>query len=213
MSVRLISNKKMKNLLQSSLFVACAATGWLLADSANLNAQDQPPPGNFDPQQMRQRMSERMREQFGITDESEWKLIFERINKVMEARRAAGGFGGPGGFGGGMMRPPGGPGGPPGGNSQEQGGPPPGGPGGPGGFGSSPGGPGGPFGMRPSSPEVEALRKAIESKASNEELKARIADVKAARVKNQAALAKAQEELKQVMSLQQEAVATSMGLL
>ncbi len=67
--------------------------------------------------------------------------------------------------------------------------------------------------MRPSSPEVEALRKAIDAKASNEELKARIGDVKAARTKNQAALAKAQEELKQVLSVQQEAVATSMGLL
>ncbi len=203
----------MKTLLPSSLIAACAATGWLLGSAANLNAQDQPPPGNFDPQQMRQRMSDRMKEQFGVTDDSEWKVIFERINKVMETRRSAGGgFGGPGGFGGGMMRPPGGPGAGPGGNPEAAGGgaPPQVGPGGPGGFG---GGPGGPPGMRPSSPEVEALRKAIESKASNEELKARIAEVKAARARNQAALTKAQEELKQVLSLQQEAVATSMGLL
>jgi len=67
--------------------------------------------------------------------------------------------------------------------------------------------------MRASSPEVEALRKAIESKASKEELKTRIAAVQAARARNQAALAKAQQELKQVLSVQQEAVATSMGLL
>jgi len=204
----------MKTLIKTSLIVACAATGWLLGGSANLNAQDQPPQGNFDPQQMRQRMEERMREQFGVTDDSEWKVISERIRKVMEARRAGGGFGGPGGFGGGMMmRPPGGMGGPPGGNRPDAGGPPQGGPGGQRGFGPGPGGPGGPPGMRPSSPEVEALRKAIESKASNEELKRCIAAVHAARAKNQEALAKAQEELKQVLSVQQEAVATSMGFL
>ncbi len=204
----------MKKILHTSLLTACAATGWLLGSAAILNAQDQPPPGNFDPQQMRQRMSDRMKEQFGVTEDSEWKVIFERINKVMEARRSAGsfgGFGGPGGFGGGMMPRPGGPGG--GGNSQDAGGPPQGGPGGPGGFGGPGGGPGGPPFMRQASPEVEALRKAIESKASNEDLKARIADVKAARAKGQAALAKAQEDLKQVLSVQQEAVATSMGLL
>ncbi len=165
-------------------------------------------------------MSDRMREQFGVTDESEWKVIFERINKVMEARRGTGGgFGGPGGFGGGMMRPPGGPGNRPGGDSQGPGAPPAqGGPGGPGvpgagGFGAGPGGPGGPPFMRVSSPEEEALRKGIEAKASNEELKALMAKVQAAHEKNKAALAKAQEELKQVLSLQQEAVATSMGLL
>ncbi len=203
----------MKKLLHSSLLVACAATGWLLGSAANLNAQDQPPPGNFDPQQMRQRMSDRMKEQFGVTDDSEWKVIFERINKIMEARRAAGGFGGMGGFGGGMMPPPGGPGGPPGADNRGAGGPPQGGPGGPGAFGGPGGGPGGPPGMRQATPEVEALRKAIESKASNDELKARIADVKAARAKGLAALAKAQEDLKQVLSVQQEAVATSMGLL
>ena len=202
----------MKKILHSSLFAACAATGWLLSGAANLNAQDQPPPGNFDPQQMRQRMSDRMKEQFGVTDDSEWKVVFERINKVMEARRSAGGFGGfggPGGFGGGMMRPPGAP----GRNPENAGGPPPEGGPGPGAFGPRGGGFGGPPGMRPATPEVEALRKAIESKASNEELKARIADVKAARAKGQADLAKAQEDLKQVLSVQQEAVATSMGLL
>ncbi len=37
------------------------------------------PGGNFDPAQMRQRMAERMREQFGVKDDTEWKLISERI--------------------------------------------------------------------------------------------------------------------------------------
>ena len=217
----------MKKTLPISTLVGLAAAGWLLGGSGTLLAQDQPPPGNFDPAQARQRMSERMREQFGVTDESEWKLISERISKVMEARRASGGFGGPGGFGGGFMRPPGGSGGSPQGGpgaqppgrapgtgQQDAGGPPPqGGPGGPGGFGGGPGGPGGPPSMRTTSPELEALRKAVESKASNDELKARIAAVNTAKAKNEAALAKAQQELKELLSVRQEAVATMMGLL
>jgi len=67
--------------------------------------------------------------------------------------------------------------------------------------------------MRTTSPELEALRKAVESKASNDELKARIAAVNTAKAKNEAALAKAQQELKELLSVRQEAVATMMGLL
>src|SRR5687768_13358519 len=48
-----------------------------------------------DPEEMRQRMAERMREQFAVTDDAEWKVIEGKIQKVTEARRAAGG----GGFG------------------------------------------------------------------------------------------------------------------
>ncbi|HEY5910066.1 MAG TPA: hypothetical protein VJA21_05620 [Verrucomicrobiae bacterium] len=210
----------MKTLVQRTAVGAFGAAALLLGGAGNAWAQNPPSQGNFDPAQMRQRMSERMREQFGVTDESEWKLIFERINKVMEARRSSGGFGGPGGFGGGFMRSPGGPGGAggppqqPGPGQQNAGGPPPqGGPGGAGGFGGGPGGPGGPPFVPQVSPEMDALRKAIEAKAPAEELKARIAGVKAARAKNQAALEKAQQELKQVLSVNQEAVATSMGLL
>ena len=47
-------------------------------------------PGGFDPEQMRQRMMERYREQLEVTGDAEWKLIEERINKVSEARREAG---------------------------------------------------------------------------------------------------------------------------
>ncbi len=209
----------MKNTRRYASIGVLGAAAWLLAGTVNSGAQDQPPqgPGNFDPAQMRQRMEQQMRERFEVTDDGDWKLISERINKVMEARRAGGGFGGPGGFGGGFMRPPGGqggPGGPPGSNQQDAGGPPPqgGGPGG-GGFGPGPGGPGGLGFARQASPEVEALRKAIESKASAQELKARMADVQAARAKNQATLKKAQQDLRDVLSVRQEAIAVSMGLL
>lgn len=73
--------------------------------------------GNWDPAQMRQRMMERMREQFAVKDDAEWKLISERIEKVNDARRESmmrgmgmmfgGGRGGrgPGGQGGGEAMP------------------------------------------------------------------------------------------------------------
>jgi hypothetical protein len=190
------------------------ATGLFLG-AANLIAQDGPPPGNFDPAQMRQRMMERLREGFDVKDDSEWSAISERITKVLDARRAARGSGGPGGFSG--------PGGPPPRDNRPPGndaapgdglgqGPadsvpqsefrgPPRGPGGPGGFNAAP------------SPEAQALRKAIEAKASNSELKAKLAEFKAARQKKQAELEKAQDELRQVLTVRQEAVAATFGIL
>ena len=75
------------------------------------NQNQQPGRGNFDPAQARQRMMERYKEQLDVkNDDAEWKVISERITKVMEARREVGG-GGMGGFGRGG-RGPGGPGGP-----------------------------------------------------------------------------------------------------
>ena len=220
---------------------ALGAAAWLLLGAGNLVAQDRPPQGNFDPAQMRQRMLERMRDQFDVKDDAEWKAIADRIEKVMQARRSAGGMGGPGGFGGpGRFGGPGGqgfPGGPP--SPGGQGGPPPqGGPGGPdgfgppggappsspdtaqvrpqgaGGFGNSPGGPGGPGGFgREANPELEALRKALESKASAAEIKAKLADLRAARKKKEAELEKAQDELRDILSARQEAMAVTLGLL
>src|SRR5688572_24319003 len=61
-----------------------------------------------DPEEMRQRMSERMREQFGVTDDAEWKIIEGKIQKVTEARRAVGGGMGAMAFGGRGGRGPGG---------------------------------------------------------------------------------------------------------
>lgn len=82
-----------------------------------------------------------------------------------------------------------------------------GGPGGPGG-----GGPGGGmFGQ--ASPETDALQKAVDAKASNSELKATLARYTETRKAKQAELEKAQAELRKVLSLRQEAVATLRGLL
>ena len=141
-------------------------------------------PGNFDPEQARQRMMERYREQLGIKDDTEWKLIETRIEKVSEARRDIGmrgmGFGGFGGRGGG----PGGAGG-----------------GGRRGFGVDP------------SPEQEALQKAIESNASADEIKTKLAAYRTSLKDKEAKLEKAQDELRKVLSVKQEAQAVLMGLL
>ena len=182
------------------LFQVLVPAVLLLVASSGAPAQNGPPPG-FDPAQMRQRMLERLREQLEVKDDAGWKLISERIQNVMDARRSLSmGMGGPGGFG--FMGP--GPGGPPPGapdqnrpdtsaGSAAQGGP--------GGF------------QPPTNPELDALRKAVEAKAPSAELKAKLADLRAARQKQEADLAQAQEQLKQILSVRQEAVAVMFGLL
>ena len=143
-------------------------------------------------------MMDRYKEQLGVTDDAEWKLIFDRIEKVTTARREIG-FGGGGGFGRGGRGGPGGPGG---------GGP---GGGGPGGDPAAAGGRGG-FGGEPS-PEAEALRKAIEAKAPADELKAKLAKFREARKVKEANLETAQEDLRKVLTVRQEAAAVLAGLL
>jgi hypothetical protein len=85
--------------------------------------------------------------------------------------------------------------------------------GGRGGRGGGPGGPGGGgFGGQPS-PEVEALQRAIDAKASNTEMKAAVAKFVEARKAKQAELEKAQATLRKVLTPRQEAIATLNGLL
>jgi thioredoxin-like negative regulator of GroEL len=62
-------------------------------------------------------------------------------------------------------------------------------------------------------PEAEALQKALEAKASTEEIKTALAKYREARKTKEAALAKAREELKKVLSVRQEATMVMMGLL
>jgi hypothetical protein len=138
--------------------------------------------GNWDPAQMRQRMMDRMREQFGVKDDTEWKLISERIEKVSDARRETAGRGMGMMFGGG-------------GRGGGQGG------GGRGGFGGEP------------IPEQDALQKAVESNAPADEIKTKLAKYREAMKAKEAKLVKAQDELKQVLSVKQEATAVLMGLL
>jgi hypothetical protein len=173
----------MKNLRQALVLSGMAMV--LTLGTGRLAAQDRQGRGNFDPEQFRQRMMERYREQLEIKSDDEWKVIEPRITKVMDARRDAG----PGGRGFGMRG---------GGGGNDRGGR---GGGGPGGFGGS------------TSPEAEALQKAIEAKASADEIKTKLAKYREARKEKEAALTKAQDDLRKVLSVRQEASAVLMGLL
>jgi len=140
--------------------------------------------GNFDPAQMQQMFMERVHEDLEITDDAEWKAIEPLVQKVMDARRQVEGDRFRGMFG--RRR-----GGDQGGDQGQR--------------------RGGMFGQP--SPEAESLSRAIESKASKAELKAAMAKFVEARKTRQADLEKAQSELRKVLSLRQEAIATSSGLL
>jgi hypothetical protein len=137
---------------------------------------------------MQKMMMDRYREQLGVKDDEEWKLIETRIQKVTEARMAVG-FRGPGGFGG------------------RRGGP--GGPGGPGGQGNN--GRRG-FGGEPS-PEQEALQKAIDDNASADVVKSKLSAFRASVKDKEAKLEAAQDDLRKVLSVKQEAAAVLGGLL
>jgi len=188
----------MNNLFKSVLLSGITAS--FLMGVTPLMAQPAPggqggPGGNPpDPTQMRQQMMDRLRERFDVKDDAEWKILATRIEKVNTARReAGGGFGGMGR----MMRPPGG------------------GQGGPNATAGQPGQQGGRrggFGAEPSAEEAD-LQKALDGKASNDELKTKLAAVREARKVKEAALAAAQEDLRKVLSVKQEAEALLMGLV
>lgn len=144
--------------------------------------------GNFDPAQMQQRMMERYKEALEVKDDAEWKALEPLIQKVTEARMSSFGGMGRGMFG----RRPGGPGGDNAGGDQQAQRPR--------------------FGPAPM-PEAEALQKAIEAKATNAELKDAIAKLQTARKAKQGELEAAQAKLRLVLTVRQEAIALSMGLL
>jgi len=64
--------------------------------------------GNMDPAQFQQQMLDRLREQFGVTDDAEWKVITDRITPVSDLRRANAGGLGLGALRGGQNNPQGG---------------------------------------------------------------------------------------------------------
>jgi len=157
-------------------------------------AQDGPPPGGrppFDPKML----VDNLREPLEVTDDAEWKVISERAGKVIEARMKVGLGGGMGMMN--LMR------GRRGGDGGGQGG-------GNGGGGRRGGGFGGMFSP---GPEAEALQTAIDNKASKAELRAAVDKFVEVRKAKQAALDKAQADLRELLSYRQEAIAYNLGLL
>ncbi len=177
--------------------------GALIALSAGAPSASAQGKGNFNIEEFRARVMERMREAFDVKNEDEWKVLAARIEKVQEAQRdtrafTTGGFGGFGGFGG-----RGGPGGGGGG---------PGGQGGKGGQGGQGNRPGGGLGGEPNA-DVEALRKAVEDKAPADEIKSKLGRVRDAKKSADGKLEKAQDDLKAVLTVRQEAQAYLFGLV
>ena len=195
----------MKRLSLASLLAICGlilstATGSLSAQNEAPAAQPGGPGapgapggrqgrGNWDPEQMRQRMMERVREQLAVKDDAEWSVIESRIKKISDSRFGMGrGMGGPGGPGG------------------------PGGQGAPGGQGG-PGGRQGRGGFGQANPDAEVLQSALDSGASADDIKVKLTAYRAAAKVKEVQLEKAQDELRQLLSVKQEARAVLLGLL
>src|SRR5271165_5463773 len=174
--------------LNRSLVLASAAALLCLGGGQKSLAQDNsgPPPGrgNFDPAQFRQRMMDRLKEQLEVTDDTEWKALEPLIQAVSDARMAS-----MSGMGRGMFGGPRRGGGDNGGDQAQR---------------------RGAFGQAPSA-EAEGLQRAIDAKASKAELKAAIAKYAEFLKTKQAELEKAQAELRKVLTVRQEAIATMAG--
>ena len=152
--------------------------------------------GNFDPERIRQMMSQRLKEQLGA-DDAAWKVMEPRLMKVMELnRQVSGGFGRTSMFGGGFA-----------GSGQR------------GGDTQRPGGTRGPLG--PTGREQTAIEKAsvqlrtlLEDESSSaEQIKNQLQALRTAREKAKQELATAQQELRQILTMRQEAQLVLMGLL
>jgi len=182
------------------IITLCAMTAMLAIGATSLLAQDNNSTGgtngagqrhqrggsgggNFDPAQMQQRMLERVQEQLGFTNDTEWGVVKPLVQKVMDARRDVG-FGGMGRMFGNRTR-----GGDQGGNNRG----------------------GGTFGQ--SSPELEALQKAIDDNAPSSQIKDLLAKYKASQKVKQAKLEAAQADLKAVLTTKQEAQAYLLQLV
>jgi hypothetical protein len=179
------------------LMTICGAAAVLLLSAGTGSAQNDNGgpggpgggPGGFrymDPAQRQQRMMEFYRSELGFTNDADWNAVQPRIQKVMDTQREAmsSRFGGMGR----MFRNRGG----------DQGG--------------SSGGRSGFFGAQPS-PEAEALQKAIDDNQPPAQIKAALAKFQASQKAKQAKLVEAQENLRKVLTVKQEAQATLLGLL
>jgi hypothetical protein len=174
----------MKTLSELATFTLVIAALGLACGKASAQ-----PSGNDDPaqfqQQMQQRMAAFIREQLVITNDDEWNIIEPRLTGVMKLKMETM-FGSISGFRG------------MGGNRG----------------GDTPGRGRRNFAaLAQSSPEADALQKAIDSNAPAQELKAALANLRDARKRKQAELTAAQEQLREVLTFRQEAILVSMSIL
>jgi hypothetical protein len=142
--------------------------------------------GNFDPAAMQQRLLDNVRDQLGFTNDTDWSAVQPLVQKVMETRRDAQGPGM------GRLFGRGGRGGGQGGNNRRGGG-------------------GGMFGN--TSPEADALQKALDDDAPSGQVKDLLTKYETAQKGRLAKAKEAEEALRQVLTSKQEAQATLLGLL
>ena len=128
---------------------------------------------------------ERVRTNLGFTNDTDWSAVEPLVQKVMDAQREAR-FGGMGRMFGRNNR---------GGNNADQ------------------GGSNRPNMFGQSSPEADALQKAIDDNAPAGQIKDLLKKYNAAQKEKQAKLAAAQADLRKVLTVRQEAAATLSGLL
>jgi hypothetical protein len=180
-----------KFLIGSIVAALCLSAGSLLAQNDNGGNGGGGPGGfgrgNFDPAQFQQRMLDGIRDQLGFTNDTDWSAVQPLFQKVMDARRDVG-FGG--GMGRMMFRNRGG-----NGNNANGG-----------------GRRGGIFGGTPS-PEAETLQKAIDDNAPAAQIQSALARYETSQKAKQDKLLQAQEQLRKVLTVKQEAQATLLGLL
>jgi hypothetical protein len=185
-----IKNIFMKNLMRVAVLgLACVACLGVMDLSAQAQGNNR---GNYDPAQMKQERLDRYKESLEIKDDAEWKAIQPLVEKVMDAQQAvlrdrlSGMFGRSRRSSSGSSS-----------SSSDS---------------SSSRRSRGGFGGEPS-PEAQALQRAIDGKASNSEMKIAIARFQDARKQKLADMEAAQANLKKVLSVRQEAIATESGLL
>ena len=172
--------------IAAALFLSA---GNVLAQNGNGGGNGGGGRGNFDPAQMQQRIMDNVRDQLGLTNDTEWNVIQPMVQKVLDARRDTAGAGMGRLFGRGNR----------GGNGNN-------------GNNGNNARRGGMFGGTPS-PEAEALQKTIDDSAPSAQIKTALAKYEASQKDKQAKLVQAQESLRKVLSVKQEAQATLLGLL
>ena len=143
--------------------------------------------GGFDPAAMQAQRLQDLKTQLEVTDDSEWAALESLIQKVIDAQTAVrGDTANAMGMGGGR--------------------------GGRGGGGGGRGGMGG-MGGATTGTELQAVQRAVDGDASKEDTKATLAKLTEVRKIHQAALQKAQDDLRKVLTVRQEAILTVNGYL
>jgi hypothetical protein len=172
------------------MITLCAVSATLALSAGILLAQDNVNGGGsgggyrrFDPAEMQQRILDNVRDELNFTNDTDWSAVQPLVQKELDARREVGFPDLRRLFG------------------HNRGG---------GGGGNRRGG--GPFGVQ-TSPEQDALQKALDENAPSVQIKDLLAKYQASQRGKQAKLEQAQADLRAVLTTKQEAQATLLGLL